>query len=105
MAKTLHSFQEVFNILERTIVLQYQEFDNENVCYFQTDKCIPFVMKNIIGEPIKVNFHHEKTTTILHALNMSKDFNFAHLKNTNSLYTLSIHYTSNYSTLINFIKY
>ncbi|GAB6422231.1 hypothetical protein bcgnr5378_36420 [Bacillus cereus] len=105
MAKTLHSFREIFNVLERTIVLQYREFDNENGCYFRTDKCIPFVMKNITGEPIKVNFHHEKTSAILRALNMSQDFTFAHLTNSKRTYSLSIYYQSNYSTVIDFIKY
>lgn len=87
-------FEELFDILFKTYIAQYQEFDQTGHCYYSMEHVVP--IKNDKGIKPLIQLIDAKSGKLAHEIVEETDFDYFTVEEVKALIHVSIHLKSEY---------
>lgn len=87
-------FDDLFDILHKSYIAQYQEFDETGHCYFSLEHVVS--LKNEDGAKPVLQLVEAKTGKMAHIIYEESDFDYITVKNLDPIFQVNIYLKSEY---------
>ena len=102
--KQFTNFNDLYDLLAKSFVLRYSEYDESGRCFFTTTECMPFVNKNNLGMKQSISLRNMKTGQIDHKLKKENDFDYGNIETVSGSLVITLYNKSGFKTVINLRK-